>query len=115
METRVLQERRLRAGRATDDLRSLKLPPRGRPPGLDARQSAELTQFLKKGALSQGFSTELWTLRRVRQLIEVQFARRYSLSQIYRILIRLGFSRQRPTSLELEHDGAVIWRWKAPP
>ena len=90
------------------------LPHRGRPAGLDAQQRAELAQRLRGGALSEGFSTELWTLRRVRQLIEAQFNRPYSLSQVYRILVGLGFSRHRPTSLELERDGAAIWRWKAP-
>jgi len=67
---------------------------------------------LTNGALAQGFATELWTVRRVRQLIEEKFSRRYSDSQIHRILVGLGFSSQNPTAVELSRDGAVIRRWK---
>jgi transposase len=64
------------------------------------------------GALAQGFATELWTVRRVRQLIEEKFSRCYSESQVHRILVGLGFSSQAPTAMELSRDGAVIRRWK---
>lgn len=64
------------------------------------------------GALAQGFATELWTLRRVGQLIEEKFSRRYSETQVWRILVSLGFSSQRPTSRALERDEAAIRRWK---
>jgi transposase len=44
--------------------------PRGRPAGLSEQQRRELHRLLMNGALAQGFATELWTVRRVRQLIE---------------------------------------------
>jgi transposase len=93
-------------------LEALRRRPRGRPSGLDAAQRSELVRLLKAGALAQGFSTELWSLRRVGQLIEEKFARRYSESQVWRILMGLGFSCQRPTGRALERDEAVIRRWK---
>src|SRR5262249_15231866 len=46
------------------------------------------------------------------QLIEEKFGRRYSESQVWRILIGLGFSSQRPTSRALERDEEAIRRWK---
>jgi transposase len=79
---------------------------------LDAQQKVELVQLLKEGALGQGFATELWTLPRVGQLIEERFGRRYSESQVWRILIALGFSSQRPTCRALERDEGAIRRWK---
>ncbi len=93
-------------------LQALERRPRGRPSGLDAQRKVELVRWLKEGALAQGFATELWTLRRVGQLIEEKFHRRYSESQVWRILIGLGFSSQRPTSRALERDEAAIRRWK---
>ncbi|MFZ1099238.1 MAG: IS630 family transposase [Steroidobacteraceae bacterium] len=140
-EDRALQRRRMRAGRLLlrgvpqaevarrvavtrttvsawneqlncGGLQGLRRRPRGRPSGLDGRQKVELVRLLKDGALAQGFATELWTLRRVGQLIAEKFGRRYSESQVWRILVGLGFSSQRPTGRALERDEAAIRHWK---
>lgn len=97
---------------AESGLHGLEGRPRGRPAGLSDEQKAELLRLLTNGALAQGFATELWTVRRVRQLIEERFSRPYSESQVHRILVGLGFSSQAPTATELSRDGAVIRRWK---
>lgn len=93
-------------------LPGLKRRPRGRPPGLDAAQRRALIARLKAGALAHGFATELWTLPRVGQLIERQFGRAYSESQVWRILVSLGFSCQRPSGRALERNEAAIRKWK---
>ena len=93
-------------------LESLKRRPRGRPPGLDVAQRRELMRALSGGALAEGFATELWTLPRVGQLIERRFGRAYSESQVWRILVSLGFSCQRPSGRALERNEAAIKRWK---
>ena len=140
-KSRALQRRRMRAGRLllrgvpqaevarrvavtrttvstwneqleSGGLEALERRPRGRPSALDAQQKVELVRLLKEGALAQGFATELWTLRRVGQLIEEKFSRRYSESQVWRILIGLGFSSQRPTGRALARDEQAIRRWK---
>jgi transposase len=97
---------------AEGGLEALKRRPRGRPAGLDAAQRRELLKALTAGALAEGFPTELWTLARVGRLIERRFGRRYSESQVWRILMSLGFSCQRPSSKALERDEAAIRRWK---
>ena len=93
-------------------LEALKRRPRGRPSGLVDAQRGELMQGLKAGALTQGFPTDLWTLPRVGQLIERRFGRAYSESQVWRILVSLGFSCQRPSGRALERDETAIKRWK---
>jgi transposase len=93
-------------------LHGLEGRPRGRRAGLSREQRGELLRLLMNGALAPGFATELWTVRRVRQLIEERFSRHYSGSQVHRILVGLGFSSQAPTPTELSQDGAVIRRWK---
>jgi transposase len=97
---------------AEGGLEALKRRPRGRPAGLDAAQRRELLKALTAGALAEGFPTELWTLSRVGTLIDRRFGRRYSESQVWRILVSLGFSCQRPSSKALERDEAAIRRWK---
>ena len=93
-------------------LQSLRRRPRGRPPGLDAAQRRALIERLQAGALAHGFATELWTLPRVGQLIEKRFGRAYSESQVWRILMALGFSCQRPSARALERNESAIQRWK---
>lgn len=93
-------------------LQLLKRRPRGRPPGLDGVQRRTLVRHLKQGALAAGFATELWTLPRVGQLIDRQFGRAYSESQVWRILMALGFSCQRPSGRALERNQSAIKKWK---
>ena len=97
---------------AAGGLCGLQDQPRGRPARLSAQQRAALLGLLMDGAVAQGFATELWTVRRVCRLIEEKFNWCYSESQVYRILVGLGFRSQAPTAVELRHDGAVIRRWK---
>ena len=140
-EAKELQRRRLRAGRLLQrgvaqaevarrvgvsrttvsqwntqleagGLAALRSRPRGRPSGLDDAQRRELMRSLASGALAEGFATDLWTLPRVGQLIERRFGRSYCESQVWRILVALGFSCQRPSGRALERDEAAIQRWK---
>lgn len=93
-------------------LEALQARARGRPSGLDAEQRRALAKTLKAGALAQGFATELWTLPRVGQLIEKSCGRRYSESQVWRILMSLGFTCQRPSGRALERNEGAIRIWK---
>jgi transposase len=140
-EAKTLQRRRLRAGRLLQrgvaqaevarrlsvtrttasewnaqlqagGLDGLKSRSRGRPSGLEQAQRRELMQALKAGALADGFPTDLWTLPRVGRLIERRFGRAYSESQVWRILVSLGFSCQRPSGRALERNESAIKRWK---
>lgn len=93
-------------------LTALRRRTRGRPPKLTAEQRAELTRLLKAGALKQGFSSDLWTLSRVGQLIKRQYSVRYVDSQIWRILSDLRWSCQRPAGQARERNKKAIREWK---
>ena len=97
---------------ADGGLEALRARPRGRPAGLDPQQRRTLMRALKDGALAAGFVTDLWTLPRVSNLIEKGFGRRYSESQVWRILMSLGFSCQRPSGRALERNESAIKQWK---
>lgn len=84
----------------------------GRLPRIDAEQRTKLAETLKAGALAAGYGTELWTLKRVRQLIQEQTGFRYSESGVWHVLANLGFSCQRPVGRALERDEPAIEHWK---
>jgi transposase len=57
----------------------------------------KLSVLLRVGARMNGFATDLWALRRVRDVIEREFRIRYSISNVHNIVRGLGFSPQRPS------------------
>ena len=83
-----------------------------RPAGLDRAQRQRLARELKRGAIANGFATELWTLPRVGGLIKQLFGRRYSDSQVWRILTAMNWSCQRQTGRATQRDEAAIVQWK---
>lgn len=84
----------------------------GRPARLDAQELARLQVALLEGPTEHGFGTPLWTIKRVRLLIERKFAVRYSQVHVWRLLGQLGFSNQKPERRALERDEAAIEQWK---
>jgi len=67
-------------------------PTPGRPSKLSARQTRGLRQRLMKGARVNGFATDLWTLRRVQQLIRRCYGVEYHVGHLSKLLHQLGFS-----------------------
>jgi transposase len=61
-------------------LRTKPIP--GRPPRLTPVQTATLTHLLVAGAQQAGYATDLWTLRRVADLIEKRFGVHYGLTGV---------------------------------
>ena len=90
----------------------LKAQPLGRPPRLDDAQRDALTTALLDGALQAGFPTELWTIKRVRQLVQREFGVAYSVSGCWLLLRSLGFSPQKPEKRALQRDEQAIVTWK---
>ena len=88
-------------------------PTPGRPCRLTIVQKKRLVKLLLRGAQSRGYSTELWTLRRIGELIRKEFGVSYGLSAIWRLLVfDLGWSNQKPERRATERDEAAIEEWK---
>jgi transposase len=68
----------------------------GRTPGLSSEQKAELEQILLRGPLKAGYSTDLWTLKRVAEVIEKHCQLCYHPSHAWRILTAMEWSCQKP-------------------
>lgn len=87
-------------------------PHPGPTPRLSTAQKRRLVAMLKKGAVAAGYDSDLWTCRRVRDLIGKTFGDWYDLNHVGRILHALGFSVQKPESRARERDEAAIERWR---
>lgn len=64
----------------------------GRPAALTPQQRRGLTRRLRKGATTEGYANELWTARRVQQLIERHYGVHYHQNHVPKLLKELGFS-----------------------
>jgi transposase len=88
-------------------------PTPGRPPRLTPRQRERLRRLLLRGAQAAGHPTELWTLPRIRKLIETEFGVRYSPVGVWKLLRHgLGWSWQKPERRARQRDEAAIAHWK---
>lgn len=85
---------------------------RGRPSLMSAEQSEELRELLLAGPLACGYGTDLWTLKRVRLLIEKRFAIGYSDVHVWRLLGAMGFSSQKPERRAIERNEEAVVKWK---
>ncbi len=85
---------------------------KGRPAQLDERQLGVLRRNLLDSPTEHGFGTELWTLKRIRLLIERLFGVSYSEVHVWRILGTLGFSSQKPERRAIERDDTAVERFK---
>ena len=85
----------------------------GRPCRLSAAQQEQLKGVLLRGAEAAGYRTELWTLKRIGEVIRKRFGVRYSRVGVWALLRHgLGWSWQKPERRALERDEAAIAQWK---
>lgn len=87
-------------------------PHHGRPPKLTARQRARLETLLRRGLRKHGFATELWTLRRVAEVVEKHLGVTYDPSGLWHVLRRMGGSAQKPERRARERDEQAIATWR---
>jgi len=84
----------------------------GRPARIGAAELSRLYVALLEGPEMHGFTTPLWTLKRVRLWIERECGVRYSEVHVWRLLGQLGFSNQKPERRALERDAVAIEEWR---
>jgi transposase len=84
----------------------------GRPATLSDSQRRQIVRKLMRGALANGFETELWTTSRVASVIHKSFGVRFHRSHIARLLHDLGFTCQKPERRAIERDEKRIEQWK---
>lgn len=87
-------------------------PVPGRPQKMKPHQKRGLVQALLKGALKHGYSTDLWTARRVAEVIDRRYGVSYHPNHVWRLLLGLGWSCQKPEKRALQRNEAAIGHWK---
>lgn len=94
-------------------IKGLKAKPHPGPaPRLSAAHKRRLVAMLKKGALAAGYDSDLWTCRRVRDLLGRTSGVWYDFNHVGRVLHALGFSVQKPEARARERNEAAIARWR---
>jgi transposase len=83
----------------------------GRLPQLDQADLRRVERQLEKGPLANGYPTDMWTLQRVAEVIEVECGVIYHPGHVWRILHQLGWSRQRPARRAVERNDDAIAAW----
>lgn len=89
-------------------------PAPGRPRELSARDCEQLEALLLQGATAHGWTNDLWTGKRVQQLIERHFGVTYNPQYVCHILkAYLDWTSQKPKHHPRgdDPDGAEILRW----
>jgi len=87
-------------------------PVPGRPRKLEDSEIKCLNDILLKGAREKGFPNEIWTLKRIRQVIKKEFDVEYHIGHIWKILQEIGWSCQVPERRAMQRDEEEIDRWK---
>ena len=93
-----------------DGLRGLRRATRiGRPPRLTDQQLEQLGKRLKAGSVAN--ASRVWTLPRIRKLLEREFGVRLSISSVWRTLQRMGWSVQRAANGTRPQSSAAMMQW----
>jgi transposase len=98
--------------RAGDD--GLKGKPHpGAKPKLSKRQEASVLSWLAKSPLAFGYKTDLWTTRRLAEVIEKRFGVRFNSNYLAEWLTARNYAPQKPETRAVERNNVAIGRWVA--
>lgn len=84
-------------------------PNRGRPPKLSPDSRAELESVLLQGARAMGYSSDIWTCRRVVEVIIARFSVTYHPAHVARILRSMGWRPEKVQSRARQEPGLQVW------
>ena len=84
----------------------------GRPPKLTGSQRRRLVRILLRGAIANGYRTELWTTQRIAEVIKKHFGVHYHRDHVGRLMHSLDWSHQKPERRAVERDEERIEQWK---
>jgi transposase len=86
-------------------------PPPGMTPRLSQEKRAQIPALLAQGAEAHGFRGDVWTAKRVAELILRTFGVRYHHDHVSRLLRRLRWSRQQPVERATQRNQEAIRQW----
>jgi len=86
-------------------------PPPGPSSRLTPQQLGQVPVLLAQGAEAFGFRGDVWTARRVTELIRRQFGVQYHFNHVGNLLRQAGWSPQKPLRCATQRDEAAIEQW----
>jgi transposase len=86
-------------------------PAKGVSPRLTAEQKAQIPALLAKGAESYGFRGQVWTAKRVAEVIAKTFGVRYHRDHVGRLMREAGWSRQKPVERASQRNEEALKQW----
>jgi transposase len=101
----------VRAHRAAGDEGLKAAPHPGRTPFLTDAQQRRVLGWLARKPSEFGFATDLWTARRMAELIRKKIGVTYHPNYLREWLTRRGYSPQKPVKRAKERDPAAIAGW----
>jgi transposase len=111
VDRKSLYRWRKMASSKPDGLKSIPHP--GAPRQLNDTQLHELEYLLGQGSKAHGWPNELWTSKRIAELIRKQFGVDYHEGHVRKIVTKLlHWSSQKPERRARERDEDEIERWK---
>lgn len=88
-------------------------PRTGPKPKLSRRQEQGVLSWLARSPKAFGYTTDLWTTRRLAEVIEKRYGIRFNSNYLAEWLTRRDHSPQRPETKAVERDNPAIARWVA--
>ena len=88
-------------------------PPPGRPPRLSNGQRKKLVKIILRGAQAAGFLSDLWTGKRLAEVIRRVFSVEYHPHHVLKILRQLDFTPQKPQRRARQQDRDALEHWRA--
>jgi transposase len=88
-------------------------PHPGAKPKLSKRQEASVLSWLAKSPLVFGYKTDLWTTRRLAEVIEQRFGIHFNSNYLAEWLTKRGYAPQKPETRAVERNNVAIGRWVA--
>ena len=88
-------------------------PTPGRPPFLNPQQDQQVRRWLADKPTAHGFPTDLWTARRVAELVRRAFGVTFHPNYLREWLAKRGYSPQRPARKARQRNDASIAGWVA--
>ena len=88
-------------------------PHPGPAPKLTRRREQAVLSWLAKSPLAFGYKTDLWTTKRLAEVIARKYGVRFNANYLADWLTRRGYSPQKPEVRAVERDEPAIARWVA--
>lgn len=86
-------------------------PAPGRQPRLTAEQLAQLPALVERGPEAYGFRGQVWTCKRVAEVIRRTFGVTYHPAHVSRLLHAVRHSVQQPRTRAAQRNAAAIQAW----